>query len=79
MEYLTHLCFKCHKKPVQNEGDLCRACHYQSQVAYERTLDPVDQDWSFAHCEECGSSLWDDGLCHNTNCGASPFVGEDWY
>jgi len=72
------VCERCKQKPVKAAGDWCHACNYQARVEFEMKLDPDDQDWEFAHCEECGSSLWNDGLCHNTRCGASPFVGEDW-
>ena len=72
-------CRTCKKKRVTWEGDQCKACSYKSMMAHQRSLDPEDQDWEFAHCEECGSSLNSEGVCTNTSCGASPYQGTDWY
>jgi len=72
------LCTNCHKHWVPNPDILCSECQYQSLLAYELSLDPDEQDWEFAHCDECGSSLGSDGRCHNTSCGAPPDVGIDW-
>jgi hypothetical protein len=56
---------------------LCRACDFNARVSEMMRQAPEDQDWEFAHCEECGSRLMD-GVCMNTNCGNSPHQGEDW-
>lgn len=72
------LCEDCGKKWTSDPTKKCKACRYQDQVKHEMSL-PFDvQDWSFAHCEECGLSLGSDGECHNTWCGNSPDQGKDW-
>ncbi len=76
----THvfLCVNCRKRRVNRQGDWCSCCRYESQVNYTASLPFDDQDWEFAHCEECGSSLDHCGVCRNTSCGASPDLGTDW-
>jgi len=73
-----NLCVQCHKRRKRQYSDLCGHCwydmHYQNTIEEEADY----QDWEWSVCEECGSSLGSDGLCHNTNCGASPDVGMDW-
>jgi len=73
------MCENCHAVPVQYEGDWCKACNYAALISMSLDLDPEDRDLSFTVCDECGRTLGNDGLCHNTNCGASPDVGKDWY
>lgn len=75
---MNYRCFNCHEQMVREIGDLCGNCFYQGRIAFMLDQDPDDQDWEFTHCEECGSSLDGGGECRNTNCGASPYVGEDW-
>jgi NMD protein affecting ribosome stability and mRNA decay len=72
-------CEKCGKGPIDSYATLCRACSYKASVEYMRSLPRDLQDWTLAHCEECGSSLDSNGQCPNSNCGASPRCGEDWY
>lgn len=71
-------CPQCDKNREYFEGKVCTHCWYAN--AYDRTMqaDPDDRDWEWSVCEDCGSYLSSDGLCHNTSCGNSPFQGEDW-
>lgn len=74
-----HLCPECKDNMTDgDESQHCFSCRYKATLLY--TLDqPRDlQDWEFAHCEECGSSLDSKGQCRNTSCGNSPFQGTDW-
>jgi hypothetical protein len=73
------VCKKCKKRRVSIEGDICRGCWYEDQVAYMLKQPGDMQDWEFAHCEECGSSLDSKGDCRNTNCGNSPYLGTNFY
>lgn len=72
------LCAKCGKYRVQYGGKLCSRCHYK--LTYQTAIEAGGDwdDWSFAFCEECGSSLDENGECRNTSCGNSPYQGEDW-
>jgi hypothetical protein len=45
---------------------------------YMKSQPDADQDWEFAFCSECGSSLDSVGVCRNQNCVNSPDVGKDW-
>lgn len=72
------LCADCGEHRREFGSLYCRACNYEHKVYDMSQRDSDDQDWEFAFCEECGSALGGDGLCHNTSCGASPDVGEDW-
>jgi len=72
-------CAQCGKRRVKAPETICRCCYYANRVEWMRSLDPDDQDWEFATCEECGSSLDSCGDCRNTWCGASPYQGTDWY
>jgi hypothetical protein len=71
-------CTNCGKRYRRPYSDLCGTCWYES--LFNRTMrdDPEDRDWEWSHCDECGSALGTDGFCHNSWCGASPDVGEDW-
>jgi hypothetical protein len=73
-----YTCAKCHKVRVFNEGDLCSGCSYERLVKHVMNQPSAEQDWSFTHCEECGSSLNSRGQCTNTWCGNSPYQGTDW-
>jgi len=79
-DYLTKwtYCTQCEKRRARPGDQICDCCSYQNHAAWMGTLDYDDQDWGFAHCEECGSSLDDCGVCRNQSCGASPDVGKDW-
>lgn len=72
------LCRRCGKRRVKGDERLCKCCLYQDSLAWMRQQDPLDQDWEFAHCEQCGSSLDGCGNCPNTWCGNSPYQGTDW-
>ena len=75
---LDQMCHKCGKRKAQRYSDLCRQCSYQELYAYMQSLPADEQDWEFAVCEECGSSLNVDGECTNTWCLNSPYLGTDW-
>lgn len=70
-------CSTCDSEDFGNWGT-CPECTFYWESQYQHELEPDDQDWSFAFCEECGSTLYNDGVCHNTSCGNSPFQGTDW-
>jgi predicted RNA-binding Zn-ribbon protein involved in translation (DUF1610 family) len=72
------LCPSCKKRHLQDYEEVCSACRYRSMYSFTMSLDPDEQDWEFAHCPECGSSLDGDGVCRNQSCGNSPDVGKDW-
>jgi hypothetical protein len=71
-------CSKCGVQISGYYGDLCKRHYHEDMTAYMLLLPEEDRDWEFAVCEACGSHLWNDGECHNTSCGNSPFQGEDW-
>lgn len=75
---MRSVCEQCLVGLVREDEDVCRACQYKNRVSYMRQEDPDDQDWGFAHCDECGSSLDSEGICRSQSCGASPDVGIDW-
>jgi len=72
------ICPECRINWMGPNDTECSGCRYKSTYQYTLSLDQEDRDWSFAHCEECGSSLDDQGRCRNTSCGNSPFQGIDW-
>lgn len=72
------LCVLCRVRHAQEGDTRCRRCEYQSMVRFERALPADERDWSFATCQECGSSFDNEGICRNQSCGASPDLGKDW-
>jgi len=72
------ICPRCGKPKQYWHDDTCSDCWYADMLHVTVNVPAEDQDWEWSICEECGSSLGSDGLCHNTWCGASPFQGEDW-
>ena len=72
------MCANCKKRYAQQYDDVCKECAYKRTMQYTMDQPAEDRDWSFAHCEECGSSLDSVGECRNTWCGNSPYQGTDW-
>jgi len=69
------LCEKCLENTVPIGDLICWECQHELDVLWGAIFEAADVDWSSQLCEECGSTLGSDGVCHNMTCVAYSDVG----